>query len=94
MFGVFLLRDSGPMAQVYEVLRVSPIAGCCGGGGMRVLMPFCFISGINSVFNALIIVQFPILCVYTVVTTLLAVLEGVCAVYAWKVYQAVAESFL
>ena len=91
---MFLLRREGFLGGLYEVLRTSFIASCCNGGGLRVLMPFCIISAMNAVFNMLIIIQFPILCFYTVVTTSLAVLEAISAYYAWQIYQVAAAGLL
>mmetsp|Transcript_11232 Transcript_11232/g.27467 ORF Transcript_11232/g.27467 Transcript_11232/m.27467 type:complete len:230 (+) Transcript_11232:321-1010(+) len=87
LFGVFFMRSDEVIGSMYRYLRNTMIAMCCGGGGFRVLMPFCFLSGLNGVFNLLIFVQFPILVPYTVVTSLLGIIEIFCAYCGWQIYK-------
>ncbi|CAD7923920.1 unnamed protein product [Amoebophrya sp. A120] len=89
LFGIFFMRSDELISNIHRYLRNTMIAMCCGGGGFRVLMPFCFLSGLNGVFNLLIFVQFPILVPYTMLTSILGIVEIFCAYCGWQIYKQV-----
>ncbi|CAD7953314.1 unnamed protein product [Amoebophrya sp. A25] len=91
LFGIFFMRNDEVIEQIYRYLKNTMIAMCCGGGGFRVLMPFCFLSGLNGVFNLLIFIQFPVLVVYTILTSVLGLVELFCAFCGWQIYKSVSS---
>ena len=101
LVSVFLIRRkyagydlySPHYCTLYPMMK-NPSQSPAPPGGFRVLMPFCFLSGLNGVFNLCVFVQFPILVPYTILTTSLGILEVACAVLGYKIYKIVSNTQL
>merc|ERR1719313_1264993 len=48
--GTFLLKDDTHLSRCYRCLHETPL-GIFGEGGLQCLVPFMFMTGINSVFG-------------------------------------------